>query len=170
MEGCHIQGKRPWITSIPVFPLTLFLLCFYCFVLLYVSWLWIGTKSCCPSSASVMSKAWLWRARALGRPLAARNPQPPPPAVPAQLCLTPLTHWSRYQLRQDFTIWSICRFLVNCHRDTRAPLSSDAVFFCLQEKSLPGVVMALVCNVFEMLYQLANLDESRLVHPVDGRI
>lgn len=36
-----------------------------------------------------------------------------------------------------------------------------AHFFCLQEKSLPGVVMALVCNVFEMLYQLANLDESR---------
>lgn len=34
-------------------------------------------------------------------------------------------------------------------------------FFCFQEKSLPGVVMALVCNVFEMLYQLANLDESR---------
>lgn len=33
--------------------------------------------------------------------------------------------------------------------------------FCFQEKSLPGVVMALVCNVFEMLYQLANLDESR---------
>lgn len=32
---------------------------------------------------------------------------------------------------------------------------------CVQEKSLPGVVMALVCNVFEMLYQLANLDESR---------
>lgn len=30
-----------------------------------------------------------------------------------------------------------------------------------QEKSLPGVVMALVCNVFEMLYQLANLDECR---------
>ena len=35
------------------------------------------------------------------------------------------------------------------------------VFFCSKEKSLPGVVMALVCNVFEMLYQLANLDESR---------
>ncbi|XP_028977659.1 ubiquitin carboxyl-terminal hydrolase 24 isoform X2 [Esox lucius] len=31
-----------------------------------------------------------------------------------------------------------------------------------QEKSLPGVVMALVCNVFEMLYQLANLDEPRI--------
>uniref|UniRef100_A0A3P9KIM4 Ubiquitin carboxyl-terminal hydrolase 24 n=1 Tax=Oryzias latipes TaxID=8090 RepID=A0A3P9KIM4_ORYLA len=41
--------------------------------------------------------------------------------------------------------------------------SSSAVFnsaYALeQEKSLPGVVMALVCNVFEMLYQLANLDE-----------
>lgn len=35
------------------------------------------------------------------------------------------------------------------------------VLLCVQEKSLPGVVMALVCNVFEMLYQLANLDESR---------
>ncbi|MGH0142813.1 UNVERIFIED_CONTAM: hypothetical protein FKN15_076647 [Acipenser sinensis] len=31
-----------------------------------------------------------------------------------------------------------------------------------EEKSLPGVVMALVCNVFEMLYQLANLDEPRI--------
>uniref|UniRef100_A0A672T701 Ubiquitin specific peptidase 24 n=1 Tax=Sinocyclocheilus grahami TaxID=75366 RepID=A0A672T701_SINGR len=31
-----------------------------------------------------------------------------------------------------------------------------------QEKSLPGVVMALVCNVFEMLYQLANLEEPRI--------
>lgn len=30
-----------------------------------------------------------------------------------------------------------------------------------QEKSLPGVVMALVCNVFDMLYQLANLEEPR---------
>lgn len=44
-----------------------------------------------------------------------------------------------------------------------------SVSFCLQEKSLPGVVMALVCNVFEMLYQLANLDESRYVHPVDSK-
>ena len=35
--------------------------------------------------------------------------------------------------------------------------------FCFfpQEKSLPGVVMALVCNVFDMLYQLANLEEPR---------
>ncbi|KAG9350930.1 hypothetical protein JZ751_024819, partial [Albula glossodonta] len=33
---------------------------------------------------------------------------------------------------------------------------------CRSEKSLPGVVMALVCNVFEMLYQLANLDEPSL--------
>ncbi|KAM8875129.1 LOW QUALITY PROTEIN: ubiquitin carboxyl-terminal hydrolase 24 [Spinachia spinachia] len=44
--------------------------------------------------------------------------------------------------------------------------SSSAVFnsaYALeQEKSLPGVVMALVCNVFEMLYQLANLDETRV--------
>ncbi|XP_056271460.1 ubiquitin carboxyl-terminal hydrolase 24 isoform X7 [Pseudoliparis swirei] len=44
--------------------------------------------------------------------------------------------------------------------------SSSAVFnsaYALeQEKSLPGVVMALVCNVFEMLYQLANLDETRI--------
>ncbi|OXB64566.1 hypothetical protein ASZ78_016018 [Callipepla squamata] len=32
-----------------------------------------------------------------------------------------------------------------------------------QEKSLPGVVMALVCNVFDMLYQLANLEEPSLV-------
>uniref|UniRef100_A0A8D0HEE5 Ubiquitin specific peptidase 24 n=1 Tax=Sphenodon punctatus TaxID=8508 RepID=A0A8D0HEE5_SPHPU len=31
-----------------------------------------------------------------------------------------------------------------------------------QEKSLPGVVMALVCNVFDMLYQLANLEEITL--------
>lgn len=31
----------------------------------------------------------------------------------------------------------------------------------MQEKSLPGVVMALVCNVFDMLYQLANLEEPR---------
>lgn len=41
------------------------------------------------------------------------------------------------------------------HQLTRCPC------LCVQEKSLPGVVMALVCNVFEMLYQLANLDESR---------
>ncbi|CAL9695704.1 unnamed protein product [Knipowitschia caucasica] len=44
--------------------------------------------------------------------------------------------------------------------------SSSAVFnsaYALeQEKSLPGIVMALVCNVFEMLYQLANLDEPRI--------
>nr|XP_054586030.1 ubiquitin carboxyl-terminal hydrolase 24 isoform X3 [Nothobranchius furzeri] len=44
--------------------------------------------------------------------------------------------------------------------------SSSAVFnsaYALeQEKALPGVVMALVCNVFEMLYQLANLDEPRI--------
>lgn len=39
---------------------------------------------------------------------------------------------------------------------------------CVQEKSLPGVVMALVCNVFEMLYQLANLDESRYTCAVLG--
>ncbi|ELW67984.1 Ubiquitin carboxyl-terminal hydrolase 24, partial [Tupaia chinensis] len=31
-----------------------------------------------------------------------------------------------------------------------------------EEKSLPGVVMALVCNVFDMLYQLANLEEPRI--------
>ncbi|OCT84877.1 ubiquitin carboxyl-terminal hydrolase 24 [Xenopus laevis] len=31
-----------------------------------------------------------------------------------------------------------------------------------QEKSLPGVVMALVCNVFDMLYQLANIEEPRI--------
>ncbi|MBN3302267.1 UBP24 hydrolase, partial [Amia calva] len=37
-----------------------------------------------------------------------------------------------------------------------------AVLLSPQEKSLPGVVMALVCNVFEMLYQLANLDEPRI--------
>lgn len=45
-------------------------------------------------------------------------------------------------------------------------MSSDTlhVCFCFQEKSLPGVVMALVCNVFEMLYQLANLDESRYTY------
>uniref|UniRef100_A0A4W5NHA6 Ubiquitin carboxyl-terminal hydrolase 24 n=1 Tax=Hucho hucho TaxID=62062 RepID=A0A4W5NHA6_9TELE len=46
-----------------------------------------------------------------------------------------------------------------------ASSSSSAVFNSAyameQEKSLPGVVMALVCNVFEMLYQLANLDEPR---------
>lgn len=34
--------------------------------------------------------------------------------------------------------------------------------FFPQEKSLPGVVMALVCNVFDMLYQLANLEEPRI--------
>lgn len=34
-------------------------------------------------------------------------------------------------------------------------------FYILKEKSLPGVVMALVCNVFDMLYQLANLEEPR---------
>ncbi|XP_058887483.1 ubiquitin carboxyl-terminal hydrolase 24 isoform X3 [Acipenser ruthenus] len=43
--------------------------------------------------------------------------------------------------------------------------SSSSVFnsaYALEQKSLPGVVMALVCNVFEMLYQLANLDEPRI--------
>ncbi|KTG34984.1 hypothetical protein cypCar_00017783 [Cyprinus carpio] len=47
-----------------------------------------------------------------------------------------------------------------------ASSSSSGVFnsaYALeQEKSLPGVVMALVCNVFEMLYQLANLEEPRI--------
>uniref|UniRef100_A0A8C5WGL6 Ubiquitin carboxyl-terminal hydrolase 24 n=1 Tax=Leptobrachium leishanense TaxID=445787 RepID=A0A8C5WGL6_9ANUR len=40
-----------------------------------------------------------------------------------------------------------------------APFSS---YVMEQEKSLPGVVMALVCNVFDMLYQLANLEEPRI--------
>uniref|UniRef100_A0A8C9VNZ6 Ubiquitin specific peptidase 24 n=1 Tax=Scleropages formosus TaxID=113540 RepID=A0A8C9VNZ6_SCLFO len=38
----------------------------------------------------------------------------------------------------------------------------NSVYAMEQEKSLPGVVMALVCNVFEMLYQLANLEEPRI--------
>ncbi|XP_033884099.3 ubiquitin carboxyl-terminal hydrolase 24-like isoform X2 [Acipenser ruthenus] len=50
--------------------------------------------------------------------------------------------------------------------DSSTSASSSSVFnsaYALeQEKSLPGVVMALVCNVFEMLYQLANLDEPRI--------
>ncbi|GAB5575117.1 ubiquitin carboxyl-terminal hydrolase 24 isoform X1 [Prionailurus iriomotensis] len=41
------------------------------------------------------------------------------------------------------------------HPHHRQPLTS-------REKSLPGVVMALVCNVFDMLYQLANLEEPRI--------
>ncbi|XP_063283711.1 ubiquitin carboxyl-terminal hydrolase 24 isoform X2 [Pelobates fuscus] len=50
--------------------------------------------------------------------------------------------------------------------ETSASSSSSATFnssyVMEQEKSLPGVVMALVCNVFDMLYQLANLEEPRI--------
>ncbi|XP_068095522.1 ubiquitin carboxyl-terminal hydrolase 24 isoform X2 [Hyperolius riggenbachi] len=51
--------------------------------------------------------------------------------------------------------------------ETSASSSSSAATFSSsyamdQEKSLPGVVMALVCNVFDMLYQLANLEEPRI--------
>ncbi|EHA99013.1 Ubiquitin carboxyl-terminal hydrolase 24 [Heterocephalus glaber] len=49
---------------------------------------------------------------------------------------------------------------------TSSSSSSSGVFSSSyameQEKSLPGVVMALVCNVFDMLYQLANLEEPRI--------
>ncbi|KAF5923119.1 hypothetical protein HPG69_012208 [Diceros bicornis minor] len=49
---------------------------------------------------------------------------------------------------------------------TSSSSSSSGVFSSSyameQEKSLPGVVMALVCNVFDMLYQLANLEEPSL--------
>lgn len=61
--------------------------------------------------------------------------------------------WSRYWHGWD------------CARKTKIHTGSHQLTLCtclcVQEKSLPGVVMALVCNVFEMLYQLANLDESR---------
>ncbi|XP_048108000.1 ubiquitin carboxyl-terminal hydrolase 24 [Alosa alosa] len=52
--------------------------------------------------------------------------------------------------------------------DSSASVSSsssgvfNSAYALEQEKSLPGVVMALVCNVFEMLYQLANLEEPRI--------
>ncbi|XP_073449991.1 ubiquitin carboxyl-terminal hydrolase 24 isoform X6 [Aquarana catesbeiana] len=51
--------------------------------------------------------------------------------------------------------------------ETSASSSSSSASFSSsyamdQEKSLPGVVMALVCNVFDMLYQLANLEEPRI--------
>lgn len=54
--------------------------------------------------------------------------------------------------------------------ETSASSSSSSASFSSsyamdQEKSLPGVVMALVCNVFDMLYQLANLEEPSLVSP-----
>ncbi|XP_064415907.1 ubiquitin carboxyl-terminal hydrolase 24 isoform X2 [Latimeria chalumnae] len=50
--------------------------------------------------------------------------------------------------------------------DSSAGASSSGVFNSAyvteQEKSLPGVVMAIVYNVFDMLYQLANLEEPRI--------
>lgn len=62
------------------------------------SWQWIATRSCCPSLASVMNRAWPWRPRALALPLAAPSPPPLPLAVPAQPSSTQPTHWSRYLL------------------------------------------------------------------------
>ena len=60
--------------------------------------------------------------------------------------------------------WSVLLFIV-CTFDwkRRKFFCKFVSLFCFfpQEKSLPGVVMALVCNVFDMLYQLANLEEPR---------
>lgn len=149
-------GGAQWTTSIPVFlslrPFTAPPPC--------VSWPWTGTRSCCPSSASVTSKAWLWRAQALALPPAALSPRPPPPAVPALLSSTLPMPWSRYHQRNDLNLQNCIHTHPYISSDTLCPRCFGG-FFCLQEKSLPGVVMALVCNVFEMLYQLANLDESR---------
>ncbi|TSK58130.1 Ubiquitin carboxyl-terminal hydrolase 24 [Bagarius yarrelli] len=52
--------------------------------------------------------------------------------------------------------WKIAEQL-SCPVDNVQIFANDSM-----EKSLPGVVMALVCNVFEMLYQLANLEEPRI--------
>lgn len=41
--------------------------------------------------------------------------------------------------------------------------TSKQSFDLEQEKMLPGVVMAVEGQVFDMLYQLADLDESRCV-------
>lgn len=41
--------------------------------------------------------------------------------------------------------------------------TSKQSFDLEQEKMLPGVVMAVEGQVFDMLYQLADLDESRYV-------
>ncbi|XP_040216795.1 ubiquitin carboxyl-terminal hydrolase 24 isoform X3 [Rana temporaria] len=52
--------------------------------------------------------------------------------------------------------------------ETSASSSSSSASFSssyAMDQSLPGVVMALVCNVFDMLYQLANLEEPSLVSP-----
>ncbi|XP_040216798.1 ubiquitin carboxyl-terminal hydrolase 24 isoform X6 [Rana temporaria] len=49
--------------------------------------------------------------------------------------------------------------------ETSASSSSSSASFSssyAMDQSLPGVVMALVCNVFDMLYQLANLEEPRI--------
>lgn len=92
------QGEtQPQTTSIPVFVS----LCPFTAPSPSVSWQWIGTRSCCPSLASVMSRAWLWRARALVLPPAAPSPPPLPLAVPAQPSSTQPTHWSRYLLIYD---------------------------------------------------------------------
>ena len=39
----------------------------------------------------------------------------------------------------------------------------DLICVCVQEKTLPGVVMSSGGHVYKMLYQLADLDEPRSV-------
>ena len=37
------------------------------------------------------------------------------------------------------------------------------MWLCLQERMMPGVIMATECKAFDKLYQLAELEEPRLV-------
>ncbi|XP_062568779.1 ubiquitin carboxyl-terminal hydrolase 24-like [Saccostrea cucullata] len=50
-------------------------------------------------------------------------------------------------------------------KEPMTPTSKQS-FDLEQEKMLPGVVMAIEGQVFDMLYQLADLDESRITHRV----
>lgn len=83
-----------------------------------VSWQWIETRSCSPSSASVTSRAWLWRAPALELLQAVPSPLHRPLAVPAQPSSTQPTPWSRYYMHT----WTCS----NC-RYTEENITSDAL-------------------------------------------
>lgn len=98
-----------------------------------VRWPWTGTRSCCPSSASTTSRAWLWRAPAPALPLAAPSPPPPPPAAPAPPSSTRPTPWSRYQLRHDYALTTPW---------THSRLTSVLLTHCVHVVMSPGEVPA----------------------------
>lgn len=98
-----------------------------------------------------MSRVWQWRAQEQELHRAAQQTARPLRAPAAAGSSTRRTLSNRY------TDTLIVLNILNTQTVCVSALSPVS----LQEKSLPGVVMALVCNVFEMLYQLANLEEPR---------